>query len=599
MGLAVARTEMEVLFETLAEKSPFGVCIVQDGKFCYANPAFRSCIGYRENELAGMDSLEFVFPEDREMVRENAAKMLKGELTSAYQFRVIDRTGGIRWVMGSVSSIQYRGRRATLGNYMDVTERKQAEAALKYSEERYRELADSITDIFFAMDENLRYTYWNKASEILTGTRAKDAIGKSILEVFPDTPGTRRAEKVYRDVLRTRQPQTFVNDFDVNGRPYVFEISAYPSRGGVSVFVRDITERKQAEEAVRRAAQEWRETFDSISDAISIHDKDYKIQRANRAFADMFHMEPGQVIGKHCYELHKGAKPIAGCPHRQTLATGKPAVAEFYESHLGKHLLESTSPILDMRGEVVGTVHVTRDITKQKQQNEQLMVADRLASIGELAAGTAHEINNPLTSVVGFSRLLMERDVPDDIRESLKLIHDEAQRATSVAKNLLTFARRHAPAKQLNQINNIIEDVLKLRAYEQRINNIEVKRKLGSAIPEIMVDYFQMQQVFFNIIINAEQSMSEANNRGTLTISTRRRNSSVVISVADDGPGISEEHLSKIFNPFFTTKKPGRGTGLGLSICHRIVTEHGGQVYARSQPGQGATFFVELPVNGA
>jgi signal transduction histidine kinase len=108
-----------------------------------------------------------------------------------------------------------------------------------------------------------------------------------------------------------------------------------------------------------------------------------------------------------------------------------------------------------------------------------------------------------------------------------------------------------------------------------------------------------MQQVFFNIIINAEQSVSEAKNGGTLTIATRRRNSSVVISVADDGPGISQEHLGKIFNPFFTTKKPGKGTGLGLSICHRIVTEHGGQIYARSHPGKGATFFVELPINGA
>jgi PAS domain S-box-containing protein len=599
MGLAVARTEIEGLFETLAEKSPVGVYIVQDGKFCYANPAFQSCIGYRENELVGMDSLEFVFPEDREMVKENAIKMLKGEVTSAYQFRVIHKTGSIRWVMESVSSIQYGGRRATLGNYMDITERKEAEEAPKDSEERYRELADSITDVFFAMDENLRYTYWNKASEILTGTRSEDAIGKTISEVFPDTPGTRRAEKVYRDVLRTRQSQTFANDFDINGTHYIFEISAYPSRDGISVFVRDITERKKAEEATRQAAQEWRETFDSISDAISIHGKDYRIRRANAAFADIFDMEPDRAIGKHCYELHKGTKPISGCPHQQTLASKKPAVAEFYESHLGKHLLECTSPILDMRGEVVGTVHVTRDITKQKELNEQLMMADRLASVGELAAGAAHELNNPLTSILGFSRLLMEKRVPDDVREDLEIICSEAQRATEVIKQLLEVAREHQPVKQPNQMNRIVEDVLKLRAHEHRMHNIKVERRLATALPEIMVDYSQMRQVLLNVVINAEQSMSEARNGGTLTISTRRRNSSVVISVADDGPGISQEHLGKIFNPFFTTKKPGKGTGLGLSICYRIVTEHGGQIYARSQSEKGATFLVELPINCA
>ncbi len=227
------------------------------------------------------------------------------------------------------------------------------------------------------------------------------------------------------------------------------------------------------------------------------------------------------------------------------------------------------------------------------------MMADRLASIGELAAGTAHELNNPLTSVIGFSRLLMEKDVSDDIREDLGIICSEAQRATEVIKQLLQFAHKRRPVEELNQINSVVEHVLRLRAYEQRAHNIEVRTDLAPGLPEIMVDYFQMQQVLLNIIINAEQSMVEANERGTLTIATRRRNSTVVISVTDDGLGISQEHLGQIFNPFFTTKKAGKGTGLGLSICHRIVTEHSGQIYARSRPGEGATFYVELPINGA
>ena len=296
--------------------------------------------------------------------------------------------------------------------------------------------------------------------------------------------------------------------------------------------------------------------------------------------------------------MHGINEPVSGCPHLETLKTGKPAGADFFEPHLGIHLELTTSPIFDERGEITGTVHIARDITERRRQEEQLMMADRLASIGELAAGTAHELNNPLTSVIGFSRLLMEKDVPDDIREDLGIICSEAQRATEVIKQLLQFARKRTPVKQLNQINNIIEEVLRLRAYEQRAHNIEVQTDLAPALPEIMVDYFQMQQVLLNIIINAEQSMVEANERGTLTIATGRRNSTVVISVTDDGLGISQEHLGQIFNPFFTTKKAGKGTGLGLSICHRIVTEHSGRIYARSKPGEGATFFVELPING-
>jgi len=351
-------------------------------------------------------------------------------------------------------------------------------------------------------------------------------------------------------------------------------------------------------EALELAAEEWSRTFDSISDAVSIHDRNFRIQRANKAFADLFGKNPHEIIGIHCYELRKENEPRSGCPHQYTLTSGKPAAAEFYESYLGKYLLESTSPILNERGETVGAVHITRDITEQKRQNERLMMTDRLASLGELASGTAHELNNPLTSIIGFSQLIMEREVPDDIREDLKLINTEAQRAANVTKNLLTFARKHAPVKQLSQINSIIEDVLTLRAYEHKANNIEVVKRLHPDLPEMMVDYFQMQQVFMNIIINAEYFMTAAHKKGTLTITTKRQNSSVVVSFADDGPGIPPENLKRIFDPFFTTKETGKGTGLGLSICHGIVTEHGGQIYARSQFGNGAAILVGLPVNG-
>jgi signal transduction histidine kinase len=228
---------------------------------------------------------------------------------------------------------------------------------------------------------------------------------------------------------------------------------------------------------------------------------------------------------------------------------------------------------------------------------EQLIVTDRLASIGELSSGIAHELNNPLTSVIGFSQLLMEGDVPENMKENLATIYEEAQRAAVIVKNLLTFARKHAPVKQRSQVNTAVEGVLKLRSYEQKVNNIEVEKHLAVNLPEIMMDSFQIQQVFLNIIVNAEFAMLEAHQKGKLTITTEVSNSMVKISFGDDGPGISEVNLKRIFDPFFTTKEVGKGTGLGLSICHGIVTEHGGQIYAKSEYGQGTTFIVELPID--
>ena len=230
------------------------------------------------------------------------------------------------------------------------------------------------------------------------------------------------------------------------------------------------------------------------------------------------------------------------------------------------------------------------------QAGEQLLITDRLASIGELASGIAHELNNPLTSVIGFAQLLLSKDLPDDVREDIKIIYSEARRATEVTKNLLIFARKHSPLKQPVSVNSIIEKVLAIRAYEHKVENIQVITCLAPDLPQIMADYFQLQQVFLNIFINAEHFMLQAHQRGTLNINTSCDSGTIRASFTDDGPGIAREDLVRLFDPFFTTKEVGEGTGLGLSICNGIVAKHGGRIYVQSQLGRGATFVVELPV---
>ena len=245
-----------------------------------------------------------------------------------------------------------------------------------------------------------------------------------------------------------------------------------------------------------------------------------------------------------------------------------------------------------------------RDITGRKQAEanrqsleQQLQLAGRLAAVGELAAGIAHELNNPLTAIQIHAQLLNARDDLDETAESdVRSIYGEAQRATRITSNLLSFARRHNPEKRPISLNDVLVSSLELHAYRMRVNNIDMLIDLESDLPETMADFYQMQQVFVNIIINAEQAMTEAHGRGKLSIKTRKAGEMIQVTFADDGPGISEENLKRIFDPFFTTKDVGKGTGLGLSICYGIVEEHGGCLYTRSKPGEGATFVVEIPI---
>ncbi len=216
-----------------------------------------------------------------------------------------------------------------------------------------------------------------------------------------------------------------------------------------------------------------------------------------------------------------------------------------------------------------------------------------------MAAGIAHELNNPLTGIVMLSQLLMQADFAPDVKKDLSDINGEATRATDVVRNLLAFARKQPPAKRLTQINKIVDDVLRLRHYEETVNNITVITNLDPDLPEIMADNIQIQQVFLNLILNAEYSMIHAHKKGQLRVNSSAADGRVIISFTDDGEGVKEEDMRKIFQPFFTTKEVGVGTGLGLSLCFGIVKRHGGVISVDSTYGAGATFTVELPIDSA
>jgi len=729
------RKQMNTLFQTVTNSTPVGIYIIQNRKFQLTNPHFQKLTGYTAEELSGMDSLSLVLPEDRDKVKEEAVKMLKGKRSSPYQFRVVNKAGETRWVMETVTSIQYREKRATLGNYMDITERRQTEEKIQEQNEFLNNILDALTHPFYVLDANdytikmgnmatkagnlaenptcyalthqinqpcrganhtcpleevkktkepvvvehihydadgntrnievhgypifdekgnvvqmIEYSlditerkrteealreseefrssllanspnpidvinpdsslrYVNPALERLTGFSAAELIGKKAPYPYWTQETIKKTTMGFRKAMRQGDQRAEELFQKKNGERFWVKITSMPvvSDGEFKYLLTnwvDITKRKQVEEALRQSEKKYKNLAEATSDMIWEANEKGIFTFVSPRIKDILGYEASEVTGKiRTLDLIAKAEAKEWLKRFKKINAKKEPFFGFEITHLHKNgtpvLFETSGiPTFDNAGNFKGYVGVNKDITERKRMEEQLMLTDRLASIGELASGIAHELNNPLTSVIGFSQLLLEEDFPENLKEDLDTIYSEAQRASAIVKNLLTFARKHAPMRQISQINNILEDVLKLRAYEHKIKDIELEKNFAADLPEIMVDYFQMQQVFLNIIVNAESAMLEANGRGKLTITTSSKNHTVKVTIADNGPGIARENLRRVFDPFFTTKEVGKGTGLGLSICHGIVTGHHGTINAESKVNEGATFVVELPLNG-
>ena len=256
---------------------------------------------------------------------------------------------------------------------------------------------------------------------------------------------------------------------------------------------------------------------------------------------------------------------------------------------------------------------LVRDVSARKRLDDQsrdlyqqLLQAEKMAALGQTISGVAHELNNPLATILSWAERLSEKPLDDGARRGVDVILGEAERAARIVRNLLTFARKRQSTRALVDLNEVVRSTLTLRSYDQPILNISVVTSLAAGLPEVFADAHQIQQVLLNLLINAEQAMLSASGRGSLTIRTWHEADldAVVLEVTDDGPGVPAEVRNKIFDPFFTTKDVGQGTGLGLTVAYAIVQEHGGRIRvsaapsAEGRPTSGAVFTVELPVSG-
>jgi len=242
-------------------------------------------------------------------------------------------------------------------------------------------------------------------------------------------------------------------------------------------------------------------------------------------------------------------------------------------------------------------LHVHQRLTDQEltELQKQFIQSEKLAAVGLLVAGIAHEINNPLTVIANTAKFLLEEELSEEQRREVETVYRNAQRAAKIVRGLLTFARQHKPEKRNVQINEALRKTLALQEYDFRGSNLEIVQELERGLPGVIADEHQLQQVFLNIMINAKQAMIETHGRGRFIVRTERVGHMIRVSFLDDGPGIAPENVEKIFDPFFTTKVVGKGTGLGLSLSYGVIQEHAGRMYVKSRLGEGATFIVELP----
>ncbi len=361
----------------------------------------------------------------------------------------------------------------------------------------------------------------------------------------------------------------------------------------------DITEKRTMEMQIRQQEQFRQKLLESFPDLILVVDLNERYSFASSRIRDLLGYRPEELVGKKIEDLQDHSPEFLSL--YRDVSSGKQlfAASEYGALHRDgswRTMRASASQLFDSDNKLSGVIFSVRDITVEKKFEQQIIQSERLAAMGQMIGGFAHELNNPLTAILGVSELLGEGE-PNEARvRQLTMLHQQARRATEIVQNLMYFARPPAPGKSQVNLNELVDRTLHLHAYSLRKNNITVDFLKEDNLPLVTGDPHQLMQVFLNLVLNAEQAIREARDKGTLRIRLGRTETHDWVTFQDDGPGIAPDILPNIFDPFYTTKRPGRGTGLGLSICKAVLKEHLGNIEAASAPGGGAVFTVILPI---
>jgi PAS domain S-box-containing protein len=349
---------------------------------------------------------------------------------------------------------------------------------------------------------------------------------------------------------------------------------------------------------VSESKEMWQDTFDSIGDLIYVEDQNSSIIKANSAFAAHFGLAPREVIGKQSHEFFDTAgSQVPKGPNIQATKEYSAGTFEIQDKVTGKVFLVTAFPFhFDDAGQK-GTIYIAKDITIERAKEMRLIMSERLASLGQMASGIAHEINNPLAAIAGCTEGLANRVDKDRydsglFRNYLAIISEEILRCKRITNSMLSFVRKTSYEKTEININDVLSRTIEIIGFQGRLRDVEVVRKFQDVLPVIYGSEGEMKQVFLSVITNALDAMDD---KGQITITTEAGTNYVIIKISDNGSGMSAETIKMVFDPFFTTKSAKGGTGLGLSIAREIVISYNGSVDVISEEGKGTTLIISLP----
>jgi PAS domain S-box-containing protein len=607
--------ESEARFRELADLLPQPVFEANlHGVLTFANQQAFDYFGYRpEDFAAGLHTPDMVSLAEREQALNDIQRILRGEAIGAREYTAIRKDGEEFPAIFYTSLVVRDGKPAGLrGIVLDITERKRAEEEVRQSRGRLQILIDRMPLGFILWTRDFRVELWNPMAETLFGYASREAIGKHAEDLIAPPEARDFVAGVWQRLLDGDTTAHSENEnMTKDGRRITCSWYNTPLKAadgtviGALSMVQDVTERRKIETAIALSKQDWENTFDTITDMITIHDENFNIIRSNKAAADILGL-PWLEVGKaKCFQYYHGADcPPERCPSCESFKTGRPSVHEMYETHLGRYLEIRGIPRLDKSGKMVGLIHVVRDITDHKRAEEekaklegQLREAQKMEVIGNLAGGVAHEVRNPLNAIMALTDAL-DQEIGGNPEYGAFMMHmrTQVERLTTLMNDLLELGR---PVERSLLRQESLAEIcaLSIDAWRQskwgKGREVVLTRPPDGKDVVLLADVKKLQQVFINLLDNAAQ---HSPGEGAITIEVLPRGGNTTeVRVADRGEGVSAAVLPHVFNTFFTTRRGG--TGLGLNIVKHIVETHGGGIsLSNNDPPPGCTASLIFPL---
>lgn len=480
-------------------------------------------------------------------------------------------------------------------------EEAQGKAEAEAGRKQVADILDRSLDGFIAFDRQWHFTYANERAEDALETPFASLDGRSLEDAFPDLWQSHLMDEARRAMreMRTVEAEEFAEE-----RGRWFHVVCYPAEDGITIQFRDVTERKRTESELARAEEHYHRLVETSPYGIFVLDEQGCFVDINSAMRDILEVSDQSIYEQNLSVLVPEDERMRASRFVVGVRSGSEDGMEV-ELHLvrpsgERRLCSITGTAVRDADAIAGVYGVARDVTDEREREAHLRRAERLASLGTLLSGVAHELDNPLTSIRGFAELLLMEEQTESTREGLAVIQREADRTSKIVSDLRLLARHTQEEPRGDRmpvdLNDIVRHVHRIRKYSLDTHNIRVELSLEEDLPEVLADRGQMEQVLLNLVVNAEQALEDVpQERRLVRMVTRSQGDQVFLEVEDTGTGISRDSIEKVFDPFWSTRQAGGGSGLGLSLVHNMVSEHGGRVSVQSEVEEGSTFTVVLP----